>query len=365
VEDVPVQVGLLLVTAVALIAVAPRVLARCHRLRAAPSPALVLWQAVALAGVFAGVCVAPLAALQFSRRWLGPSAPASDFWLLVAGLAISAALIIQLAVQGHRIGTALRRARRRHTELLDLVGTTSTDLSRAHPVRIIDHPTPTAYCIPGRRQHVVLAAGTLAALPDEEVDAVLAHERAHLRYRHDLILEFFTVMYTAVPTPVRSDPALAEVRLLTEVLADRGAVRRVGAGPLARALVALAEAPGSEAPPNPGSAPKPEAPPKPRAAPEPEAPVDPGAALDPDAVLDPGAVLDAMGAAAAGAAIGAARPIVADGPVTTGASAPLTRLRLLADDRRHYLLAAGALLVAALIAATPIALVWASVLGLN
>ena len=54
---------------------------------------------------------------------------------------------------------------------------------------------------------------------------MLAHERAHLRARHDLILEFFTVVHEAVPAFVRSDAALREVTLLIEVLADRAAVR--------------------------------------------------------------------------------------------------------------------------------------------
>ncbi|MGL5909137.1 MAG: M56 family metallopeptidase, partial [Phycicoccus sp.] len=62
------------------------------------------------------------------------------------------------------------------------------------------------------------------------------------RARHDLLLEFFTVAPEAVPRPVRSEAALAEVRLLVEVLADRVAARRAGAVPTARALVSLARA---------------------------------------------------------------------------------------------------------------------------
>ena len=55
------------------------------------------------------------------------------------------------------------------------------------------------------------------------------------------MLEFFTVVHRAVPGFLRSEAALAEVRLLVEVLADRAAVRAAGVTAVARALVALAQ----------------------------------------------------------------------------------------------------------------------------
>jgi hypothetical protein len=72
---------------------------------------------------------------------------------------------------------------------------------------------------------------------------VLAHERAHLTARHDLVLEAFTVLHDAFPRWVSSGRALAEVRLLAEILADAAARRRHGARALARALVALTDSP--------------------------------------------------------------------------------------------------------------------------
>ena len=99
------------------------------------------------------------------------------------------------------------------------------------------HPTPTAYCIPGRQSRVVLSQGVLDALPDDQLEAVVAHEDAHLRGRHDLLLEFFSVVHSSVPEPLRSPPALGEVRLLVEALADRAAVRRSGEVATARALI--------------------------------------------------------------------------------------------------------------------------------
>ena len=70
---------------------------------------------------------------------------------------------------------------------------------------------------------------------------MLAHERAHMRARHDLVLEAFTVLQQAFPAVVTSRQALEEVRLLVEVLADGAAARRHGARALVGALSALLE----------------------------------------------------------------------------------------------------------------------------
>ena len=211
----------------------PRVMARLARFRRAPFEALVVWQCVALAGVVAALAVAPAAV----------ATSALPAWATAAALALSAAMLARLLWSGHRVGTRLRTERRRHRELVDALGThddSAATRAAGSEVRVLAHPTPTAYCLPGRRQRVVLSEGTLLALPADELAAVLAHERAHLRARHDLVLEFFTVLHEAVPARLRAVEALREVRLLVEVLADRAARRVAGPVPLARALVSLA-----------------------------------------------------------------------------------------------------------------------------
>jgi len=71
--------------------------------------------------------------------------------------------------------------------------------------------------------------------------------QAHLRARHDLVLEEFTALHHAFPRWVRSEVALEQARTLVELLADDDARRRNGPQPLARALVALAGAPAPDA----------------------------------------------------------------------------------------------------------------------
>lgn len=231
----------LLVVAVLLTWPVPRLLPLVSALERVPGPALLLWQAVSLSAIFAAVCLAPLAILQVVRDGRQIPAPAANIPLLVVGLLISGLILARLLLQGHRIGRNLRTARREHAELIDLLG----DPAAGHHVpggrvTVLAHPTPTAYCVPGRRRRVVLTDSTIRALPADELAGVLAHERAHLRLRHDLVLEFFTVLHTAVPRAIRSDHGMREVRLLIELLADRAACRAVGRVPVARALVQLA-----------------------------------------------------------------------------------------------------------------------------
>lgn len=218
--------------AVALAWPVPRLMAGFTSFRRAPRAALVVWQSTAVAAVLAALFTAP-AAVPFIVRQ--QSRIAEYLGLVALACVISGLVLARLLVAGHRVGRNLRIVRKRHRELVDVLA--------AHDdphLRVLEHATPTAYCLPGMSRRVVLSQGTIDRLPQEELDAVLAHEKAHLAARHDLILEFFTVVHEAVPPFVRSETALREVHLLIEVLADRAAVRDVGTMPTARAIVGMA-----------------------------------------------------------------------------------------------------------------------------
>jgi Zn-dependent protease with chaperone function len=111
---------------------------------------------------------------------------------------------------------------------------------RERDLRVLEVAQPLAYCLPGVRSRVVVSEGALDSLTETEVAAILSHERAHLRARHDLVLEAFTAAHAAFPRFVRSANALRAVQLLVELLADDAAVRVAGRAPLARALVTCA-----------------------------------------------------------------------------------------------------------------------------
>jgi Zn-dependent protease with chaperone function len=251
-------VSALAFTLVALLLVGPvpALLARASWPMRAPRAAVVLWQAIAVAAVLsafsAGIAIAsrllvpgadgrPTATLTSEIEQLG-----WPLWVLyVVVFALTLLIGARLGVAVLQVAIATRRRRAHHRMLVDLLGVSRDSVAtqscaKASDLRILDVSQPLAYCLPGVRSRVVVSEGTLTTLSDREITAILTHERAHLRARHDLVLEAFTAVHAAFPRFVRSASALGAVRLLIELLADDAAVRAAGPTPLARALVACA-----------------------------------------------------------------------------------------------------------------------------
>lgn len=226
----------LVVLAIALAGPVPWLMAGQHLFRRSPRAALVAWQAVTVGAILAALAAAPSAVPLL----LSGDDPGRHLALLSLVGTVTGLMVARLLVSGHRIGRRLRDLRAEHRELIDIIARHEGDRTR-----VLAHPTPTAYCLPGRQARLVISQGVLDRLPEDQVRAILAHEEAHLRYRHDLLMEFFTVVHESVPGPLRRHEAMREVRLLIEALADRSAVRAAGELPTARALLALA---GSVAP---------------------------------------------------------------------------------------------------------------------
>ena len=141
---------------------------------------------------------------------------ASLCWVLVAALA------------------AALHARRRQRALLTLLAHGDPKVPGA---LVIDYPSAAAYCLPGLRSQIVVSVGTLELLGRGELAAVLAHERAHLRERHDLVLLPFTALRRAFPRSATCTGAHRSVALLVEMLADDRALRGRPTRELVSALV--------------------------------------------------------------------------------------------------------------------------------
>jgi Zn-dependent protease with chaperone function len=216
----------------------PWLLTRLPALRRTPRAAMVLWQSVALAGVLAALG----AGLSLVTLQLVGEQSVRSYTLSAIPLSITGLVLARLLLSGHRVGTRLRQLRRRHRHLVDLL---AEDRDGVH---VLEHEAPTAYCLPGLRPRVVVSSGTVASLTPDELAAVLTHERAHVRARHDLVLEAFTVLQEAFPAVVTSRHALDEVQLLVEVLADRAARRRHGPLVLVSAFSALVAGGAARAP---------------------------------------------------------------------------------------------------------------------
>ncbi len=217
----------------------PRVMARRHAFRRAPRAALVAWQAVTVSAIVAALAAAPaiLPLVLFDGQTVE-----QHFMIMAVAIGVSGVMLARLLIAGHHIGRGMRQRRQQHRELVDIIAS-----QHDGNVRILEHPTPTAYCLPGRQKRVVLSQGVIDTLGPDELDAVLAHEQAHLSARHDLLIEFFSVIHETVPEPLRCQSAMSEVRLLVEALADRASVRRVGELATAQALLALADSRAPEA----------------------------------------------------------------------------------------------------------------------
>ncbi|WP_147915733.1 M48 family metalloprotease [Ruania zhangjianzhongii] len=235
----------LAVLAVLLAWPAPSALARSAWVERAPRAGVVLWQALALAAVLAAVGAALAAPEEALRAWTG-SVEFGAGLLLAAGLAavLAGVIVVRLVWVTIRLGLRTRRRRARHAELLHLLDTADPDDLRMH---VLTGPVPMAYCIPGRSQKVVVTDAALALLDAAEIDAVIEHERAHLRARHDLVLEAFTALHVSFPRFARSRAALDAVHRLLEMLADDAAAARVDPQTLSSALAKLGSTAESDA----------------------------------------------------------------------------------------------------------------------
>jgi Zn-dependent protease with chaperone function len=227
--------------------------------RRSPAAAILLWQALGLAGGLAAVGTLVSLGLPgdhlgvaHSLLHLGAVFPGAAFRLpaafgmvgalpvlllifrltcLAAGLALLASLCWVLIAAS----TAALHARRRQRTLLALLAHGDPKVPGA---LVVDSPTAAAYCLPGLRSRiVVLSVGALELLGRGELAAVLAHERAHLRERHDLVVLPFTALRRAFPHSGTCADAHRAVALLVEMLADDRALRGRSARVLVSALV--------------------------------------------------------------------------------------------------------------------------------
>jgi Zn-dependent protease with chaperone function len=227
-----------------------------------PVGGLLVWQAVGLAGGLSLVG----SGVVYGLAPLGPSLPAAlgaAIHTLAAGqlpeielvhvIALLAALACALRLISVLVAVTVRtlRARRRHRDLLDLLGTPWPAVPGA---RVLDHPVPVAYCLPGLRSRLVLSAGVLDALDPPAVRAVLAHEQAHLRERHDLVVLPFVAWGATAPFVRGMVCAQVAVAALIEMRADdvascavtarqlTGALRTMGGAAPAAALSSFTDA---------------------------------------------------------------------------------------------------------------------------
>ncbi|MQA24358.1 MAG: M48 family metalloprotease [Micromonosporaceae bacterium] len=217
----------------------------------APALGVAAWQALSISSVLAvvlaglalavptNVVAAGLAELLQACLWAlrAEYGPIGGPLLGAVGVTVAAGVTGRATALIVRELAGAARRRRRHQALLALVARHDSRLGAL----VVPHQVAAAYCLPGGCRQVVLTSAALAALDDEQLASVLAHEHAHLRGRHHLAVGAATGLRRAFPGVPVFRHAAEQIAGLIEMLADDAAVAHADRHSHAAALVALAE----------------------------------------------------------------------------------------------------------------------------
>lgn len=151
--------------------------------------------------------------------------------------AVTVAAIVRAVTIAVRSAMRMRGAREEYLQSLRLVGARS---ERYPDVWWLADGRPMAFCLPGKKAGIAATTGLRAALSGEELDAVVAHERAHRRQRHHAVVLAARALGRAFPLIPLFSRAGREVSDLVEQAADARAAQLVGARAVCSALGALA-----------------------------------------------------------------------------------------------------------------------------
>jgi Zn-dependent protease with chaperone function len=162
------------------------------------------------------------------------------------GLTLAGAVVARTGVTAITHLHAVRRHALRHAETALLAGHRESALGAV----LVDHAQPAAYCVAGPRPTVIVTTGALQKLDSGQLDAVLAHERAHLAYHHHRLLAIARIGCQVLPFVPLTRNTATQVARLIEMHADDAATGTRDGEVLATALVTLA----STASPAPGLA---------------------------------------------------------------------------------------------------------------
>src|SRR4029453_6488182 len=145
----------------------------------APAATLALWQAIALAGGLSTIgCLlafgsAPAGSLPAAIEALAPhvlAGPLPDGFGVAQVAALTLAAAVALLLLLHLALTPVRaeRERRRRHQLIDLLSAPMPGDART---RVLAHPVPLAYCVPGIRTATVLTHGLTHVLDRDDIAA--------------------------------------------------------------------------------------------------------------------------------------------------------------------------------------------------
>lgn len=109
-----------------------------------------------------------------------------------------------------------------------------------------DHDEAFAIAVPGRQPEILLSTACEELLTPRQLEAVLAHELAHLRHLHGWAVRIAEINAACVRWLPAGRTLRRSTLLLIELAADDVAARQAGPANLANALATLSEATGDQ-----------------------------------------------------------------------------------------------------------------------
>ncbi|QPZ37970.1 M56 family metallopeptidase [Paramicrobacterium chengjingii] len=229
----------LVATAFVLIVVTPTVLKAGPWAVRHPRTALLMWFSACALGcacVVASIVAAVIGGLMAGDAPDGATAIALTVgsWL---GLGIVGAAIALIVTTTEPIVHASR------VSLSDVVPAHgSVDERRALTLARITSNDVVACSLPGRDPAIIIPSRLEAALTRPQLQAVIAHEYAHLRGRHHLLKAVASINTACLPPRLRAGRELKRATtLLLELIADDAAAKQAGPVHLANALAAIGD----------------------------------------------------------------------------------------------------------------------------
>ncbi|GAB2906125.1 hypothetical protein GCM10027047_00360 [Rhodococcus aerolatus] len=163
---------------------------------------------------------------------------------VIAGTALTVVLARTVLLVTRQLRSHARTSRT-VTETMRLLGrhdATSTDTVW------LAHPGALAYSISGPDPLVVVSDGLAQRLEGADLEAVLAHEHAHLTGHHHRLVGLARSLSRALPRVPLLVQAPAAVTTLVELAADRQASRATTTATVRRALLTMRDLPAAAAP---------------------------------------------------------------------------------------------------------------------
>lgn len=187
-----------------------------------------LLTAVSAAAAAAAGAVEVHGLAEACHQLIGPVAPGG---VVTAGASLAGFVAVQA-----RIARARRRCRRklRHMRVEPWLGEHHDQ--DEHELIVVPTPSTLAYAVDGQPPQIVVSDGLTQVLSEQELAAVIHHERCHLRHAHQRDLELALVTEAALGRFRPARRSATVLRLAVERWADEAAAEQVGRAHLRSAL---------------------------------------------------------------------------------------------------------------------------------